>query len=221
MKILRAAATLMVVSAVSVSPGAVAEAADAHAAEGAAADSHRGEALARLRQLVKSEPTIREVQRDAVRFYQLEPERIRSLMRSARVKALLPEVDAGIDGTLGHSFNDTHDALYPTFTYKQRDVGSSDQLVWHVHAAWDLSRALFNAEQLDVVTLNSLQETLVREVTTLYFARHRTMAALLLSPPQDDEELYDQQQRLQEMTATVDAFTGGRFAARAWSGESP
>jgi hypothetical protein len=214
MQMLRAAAMLVVVFAVWLSPWAIAD-----GAESAAAESHHAEALARLRQLVKSEPTIREVQRAAVRYYQLEPERIRSLMHSARVKAFLPEIDAGVDGTLGHSFNDTHDALYPTFPYKQRDVGSSDQLVWHVRAVWDLSRAVFNPEQLDVVTLNSLQETLVREVTTLYFARHRTMAALVLSPPQDDEELYDQQQRLQEMTATVDAFTGGQFAARAWNGE--
>jgi hypothetical protein len=181
--------------------------------------SRKPEELARLRQLVKSEPTIREVQNAALRYYQLEPERIRSLAKSARVKALLPEIDTGVDGTIGHSYSDTHDALYPTFPYKERNLGSNDQMVWHVRAVWDLSRAVFNAEQLDVETLNSLQETLIREVTTLYFARRRTMAALVMSPPADDEELYDEQQRLQEMTATIDAFTGGQFAARAWSGE--
>jgi hypothetical protein len=218
------AKTLVFVFAISVLPSAVAAAAEGNKAEGNKAESNKpdpskAEALARLRQLVKSEPTIRDVQKAALHYYQLEPERIRGLMHSARVKAFLPEVDAGVDGTAGHSFTDTHDALYPTFAYKERDVGTSDQLVWHVHAVWDLSRAVFNPEQLDVLTLNSLQETLIRELTTLYFARRRTMAALVLSPPQDDEELYDQQQRLQEMTATVDAFTGGRFAAHAWSGE--
>ena len=177
------------------------------------------EGLLRLRQVVKREPTIREVQAAALRYYRLEPERIRSLSASARVKALLPEVDAGVDSTVGHTFNNTQDALYPTFPYKERDAGSNDQMVWHVRAVWDLSRALFNPEQLDVETLNSLQETLIREVTTLYFARRRTMAALLLSPPQGDEDLYDEQQRLQEMTSTIDAFTGGQFAARAWNGE--
>jgi hypothetical protein len=175
--------------------------------------------LARLRQLVKSEPTIHDVQRAALRYYHLEPERIRGLVTSARVKALLPEIDAGIDSTVGHTFNNTQDALYPTFPYKERDAGSSDQMVWHVHAVWDFSRALFNPEQLDIETLNSLQETLIREVTTIYFARRRTMAALVMSPPQDDEELFDEQQRLQEMAATLDAFTGGNFAARAWNGE--
>jgi hypothetical protein len=184
-----------------------------------AESSGKHEALLRLRQLVKREPTIREVQTAALRYYQLEPERIRGLTTSARVKALLPEVDAGVDSTVGHTFNNTQDALYPTFPYKQRDAGSNDQMVWHVRAVWDLSRALFNPEQLDVKTLNSLQETLIREVTTLYFGRRRTMAALLMSPPQDDEELYDEQQRLQEMTSTIDAFTGGHFAACAWNGE--
>jgi hypothetical protein len=185
----------------------------------AAGTGHKPEELSRLRQLVQSEPTIREVQSAVLRYYRLEPQRIRSLVSSARVKALLPQVDAGVDSTVGHSFTNMQDALYPTFPYKERDAGSNDQMVWHVHAVWDFSRALFNPEQLDIETLNSLQETLIREVTTLYFARRRTMAALVMSPPQDDEELYDQQQRLAEMTATLDAFTGGQFAARAWNGE--
>jgi hypothetical protein len=209
MRMLRAAAAVVAISALSGPLWAA----------GNAEPVRKYEELSRLRQLVKREPTIREVQAAALRYYQLEPERIRSLTSSARVKALFPEIDAGVDGTLGHSFNDTHDALYPSFPYKQRDVGSNDQLVWHVRAVWDLSRALFNPEQLDILTLNSLQETLIREVTTLYFARRRTMAALVMSPPQDDEDLYDEQQRLQEMTATIDAFTGGHFAAQAWNGE--
>jgi hypothetical protein len=189
----------------------------ARAADGEHA--RKSEELARLRQLVKGEPTIREVQAAALRYYQLEPEHIRSLTRSGGVKALIPEGDAGVDSTVGHSFNDLHDALYPTLAYKERNQGSNDQMVWHVRAVWDLSRAVFNPEQLDIQTLNSLQETLVREVTTIYFARRRIMAALILSPPQEDEDLYDQQQRLEEMTATIDSFTGGQFAARAWNGE--
>ena len=77
--------TFVLAAAVALVPSARA------AAEGQpAAAAHHGEALARLRQLVKSEPTIQEVQRAALRFYQLEPERIAGLMHAARVKALLP-----------------------------------------------------------------------------------------------------------------------------------
>jgi hypothetical protein len=191
--------------------------ADAHAAPGDKTQRHRG--MARLQELIKSELTIRDTQKAALKYYQLEPERIRALTTAAQVKGLLPEIDAGLDSTVGHTYNDTQDALFPMFPYKERNAGSSDQMVWHVRGVWDLSRLAFNPEQLDIKTLNSLQETLVREVTTLYFQRRRVMAGLMLSPPQDEEELYDAELRLQELTATIDAFTGGKFAATAWNGD--
>lgn len=176
-------------------------------------------ATARLREIVQAEPTIKEVQQAALAYYQLEPERIRSMATWARRKGLFPEIDGGVDGTLGHNFTNTQDALYPTFPYKERQAGTNDQLVWHVRGVWDLSRLAYNPEQLDIMTLNSLQETLIREVTTMYFSRRRALAGLILSPPQDEEELYYEQLRIEEMTATIDAFTGGKFAPKAWHGD--
>src|SRR4030095_16855490 len=99
----------------------------------------------------------------------------------------------------------------PTVPYKGGQAGPTDQTVCHVRGVWDLSRVVFNPEQLDIKTLGSLQETLVREATTMYFSRRRVLAGLILSPPEDDEDLYYEQLRLEEMTASIDAFTGGKF----------
>jgi hypothetical protein len=176
--------------------------------------------LARLREIIKREPTIQEVQRASLAHYQLEPERIDSMSTAARLKGLFPEIDAGFDSLLGHNFTDTQDALYPTLPFKERQAASNDQTIWHVRGVWDLSRVVFNPEQLDIKTLGSLQETLIREVTTMFFSRRRVLANLILSPPEDEEELYDEQLRLDEMTATIDAFTGGKFAGRAWQGDA-
>jgi len=176
--------------------------------------------FAQLQQVIKKEPGIREVQRATLTYYQLEPERIRSMSTAARIKGLFPEIDAGVDSLLGHNFSRTEDALFPTFPYKERQAASNDQFIWRVRGVWDLSRLVFNPEQLDVKTLNSLQETLVREVTVMYFSRRRVLANLILSPPEDDEDRFFEELRLEEMTATIDAFTGGKFADRAWSGET-
>jgi len=175
--------------------------------------------FAQLQQVMKKEPNIREVQRATLAYYQLEPERIRAMSTAARLKGLFPEIDAGVDSLLGHNFSSTQDALFPTFDFKERQAASNDQFIWRVRGVWDLSRLVFNPEQLDVKTLNSLQETLIREVTVMYFARRRVLANLFLSPPEDDEDRFFEELRLEEMTATIDAFTGGKFAERAWSGE--
>lgn len=175
--------------------------------------------FAQLQQVTKQEPNIREVQRATLAYYQLEPERIRAMSTAARIKGLFPEIDAGVDSLLGHNYSSTQDALFPTFDYKERQAASNDQFIWRVRGVWDLSRLVFNPEQLDVKTLNSLQETLIREVTVMFFSRRRVLANLILSPPEDEEDRFFEELRLEEMTATIDAFTGGKFADRAWSGE--
>jgi hypothetical protein len=195
---------------------ALAPARPAAAAEPAEKQARKRALLGRLHEIIKREPTVQEVQRAALAHYQLEPERIRSMSTAARLKGLFPEVDAGFDSTVGHNFSDMQDALYPTLPFKERQAASNDQTVWHVRGVWDLSRVVFNPEQLDIKTLGSLQESLIREVTTMYFSRRRVLAGLILSPPDDDEDLYYEQLRLDEMTATIDAFTGGKFAERAY-----
>jgi len=187
-------------------------------------------AFAKLREILKNEPTAKEVQAATLRFYKLEPERLESMASAARLKGLIPEFEAGMDNSVGHSYTNTRDGLYPTLSnldpignpegYKERVAGSSDQFLWRLRAVWSLDRLVFNAESLDVKSLGSLQENLVREVTTMYFARRRVISSLVLSPPDDEEELFYEQQRLEELTATLDALTGGMFAQRAWHPDS-
>src|SRR3954467_6659335 len=210
----------IVISLIAPGAAAIVVAQQADGADTVEKTARKRSQMTHLREIIKREPTIQEVQRAALAHYQLEPERIDSMSTAARLKGLLPEVDAGFDSLLGHNFTDTQDALYPTLPFKERQAATNDQTIWHVRGVWDLSRVVFNPEQLDIKTLGSLQETLVREVTTMFFSRRRVLANLILSPPDDEEDLYDEQLRLDEMTATIDAFTGGKFAGRAWQGDA-
>lgn len=209
----------IVISLIAAGAAAIVVAQQADGADTVEKTARKRSQMTHLREIIKREPTIQEVQRAALAHYQLEPERIDSMSTAARLKGLFPEVDAGFDSLLGHNFTDTQDALYPTLPFKERQAATNDQTIWHVRGVWDLSRVVFNPEQLDIKTLGSLQETLVREVTTMFFSRRRVLANLILSPPDDEEDLYDEQLRLDEMTATIDAFTGGKFAGRAWQGD--
>lgn len=186
-------------------------------------------AVKRLFQIIKAEPTIKEVQKAAVRHYELEPSRISGMARNARLKGLIPEVSASFSNELGNRYTNTKDGLFPILPsppenpnpsyYKERMSESSDQLSWSVSARFELDRLVFAAESLDAKSLTGLEENLVREVTTLFFSRRRILASLILSPPDDDEEFFYELMRLDEITATLDAFTGGMFGKKAWNWE--
>ena len=51
------------------------------------------------------------------------------------------------------------------------------------------------------------------EVTRLYFDRRRLQVEQLLSPPSDIKTQIKNELRLQELTASIDALTGGKFSA--------
>lgn len=186
-------------------------------------------AVKRLFQIIKAEPTIKQVQKAAQRHYELEPGRIHRMARNARLKGLIPNVSGSFSNELGNRFTNTKDGLFPILPsppdnpnpsyFKERVSETSDQLSWSVSASWDLDRLIFAAESLDAKSLIGLEENLVREVTTLFFSRRRILASLILSPPDDDEEFFYELMRLDEITATLDSFTGGMFSKKAWNWE--
>lgn len=185
--------------------------------------------LKRVYKVVKAEPTVKQVQSWALRYHDLNPDRVKALQRNARLKGLFPEVEAGIDNSVGNVFTNTRDGLFPILpnppenpnpdNFKERVSQNNDNLTWRVRAVWSLDKLVFNSESLDAMSLTSLQENLVREITTLYFARRRLIASLLLSPPDDELELFFEMTRLDELTATIDGLTGGKFADKTWSAE--
>lgn len=198
------------------------------------APPRNGAARAKLQEvlrLLRNEPSIEEVHRWALQHHALGSERIASLRRNARLKGLVPEVEAGFDQSLGNTSSNMRDGLYPTLpnppenpnpgSYKERVLGRNDQMTWRVRAVWSLDRLVFNSESLDVMSLVSLQETLVREVTTLYYTRRRLIAGLVVNPPEGDLDWFMEMARLDELTATLDGLTGGKFASRAWKAVPP
>jgi hypothetical protein len=182
--------------------------------------------MRKLFSIMKAEPTIKQVQHWAVSHYRLEPDRIHAMVRNARLKGLLPDVSVSVSNMVGNNFQNTKDGLYPVLPnpaenpnpnfFKERMTSANDEFTWSVSARWGLDRLVFSSEALDAKSLTSLEENLIREVTTLYFARRRVLASIVLSPPTEDEEYFFELVRLDELSATLDAFTGHKFAKQAW-----
>jgi len=77
---------------------------------------------------------------------------------------------------------------------------------------WDLPNLVFNPEVLDVGSLAILQESLLKEVTRLYYTRRRLQIDLILNPPNDPGTRISKELRIDELTSTLDAMTGELFS---------
>lgn len=170
---------------------------------------------AKLRALKLSferEPTVKEVQVQALRFFQVHPERVKMYRTGAMLKALVPDLEVAANAERGVNDRRMTDALYKAvYAIKESEDNSHSTYSLNLRAHWSLDRLVFNAEVLDVTSLVGVQEGLLREVTSLYFTRRRLMTFLKLNPPQDPGERITESIRLEEITANLDALTGGYF----------
>jgi hypothetical protein len=156
------------------------------------------------------EPSVQKVQDVAIRYYQVHPDRIRSLRRNAQLKALVPSISGEFSNTVNNSNRLMNDGLYPRLQtgWKESEGISSDSYGWRVQASWSLDRLVFNAEVLDVASLIGILDGVVREVTTIYYIRRRLQIDMILRPPQDLATRISQRIRIEELTGLLDAMTG-------------
>ena len=155
-----------------------------------------------LKELSSGEPTIHEVQEAALRYAEvIHPERIKILRRDARLKAFLPTVSLDYDKTItGYSGGDFY-------------VGPRD---WGLSLSWDVGDLVFNSQVrlIDGQTRLMLQtrDDILNEITRLYYERRKLQTEFILTPPETSEQKLTKTLRLEELTANIDALTGGYFS---------
>ena len=178
-----------------------------------------------LRMRFEQEPPVKDVQAAALRFFKVHPERVQSYRRGAAWKALMPNVELIFNNDFGTNDRYLYDYIYVNkiaspngrctdgtcWPAKDEETVKRMGISLGLRASWSLDRLIFNAETLDVSSLVGVQEGLLREITSLYFTRRRLMTALVLSPPQSPHEEITENLRLEEITANIDALTGGFF----------
>jgi hypothetical protein len=162
-----------------------------------------------------NEPTIRQVQVAAIEYYNVSPSTISSLRGKARRKALMPGLTVG-GSTYRTSYALTvNDIIYRAIGDARYEDSNNVYLGFNASLTWNLDRLVFNAEELDVMSLIGIQDGIQREVTTLYYVRRRLQIELMLSPPTTIAARVSAQLRLEELTGLLDAYTGGFFTKSA------
>ena len=170
------------------------------------------------------EPTVEATMDAAVEYAGLGSDRLNGLYRRAGGAKALPK-KLYYQMTYRDQDRDQPQEVYTyadnnasTWTqYKLTDYEQDTDYIQHrVHAEWDLSGLIYNSDQLRVVsTMNSAIKTrdqLLKAVTKAYFARRKLQVDATLNPPDDVAKKLDQELKIQELTATLDALTGGWFS---------
>ena len=162
-------------------------------------------------QLLKGEPNVRAVQEAALRYFRVNRDQVTSMRSRAGWKALLPVAEISGGYTRSKLDEDTinleFDANSPWIV---RGAGGTGYEV-RSKLSWNLPQLVFNAEELDVASLAGLIEGMLKETTRLYFMRRRLQIDMILTPANDLATLLTKRLRLEELTALLDAMTGGWF----------
>lgn len=171
-----------------------------------------------------NEPSAQQVQAWSSAYAQMSPDNVRKWLNQTKTFALLPILwvryrltqDAGqdfeyyaADGQIDTEgevlFNVLDDAL----------VRSENQYL--IQARWDLDELVMSTRRTTMIKENrnivKLRDKILTEVNRIYFERRRIQTEMLLSPKADLLGQTKDQLRVMELTANLDALTGGRFSA--------
>ena len=169
------------------------------------------------------EPSVRELQVWATEYASVQPEQVQRWLRSSRLFAALPELRFeyklrdGWDNDYAYYATDfvvdtPDEEVFPVLD----DAGIDQDLTITVKATWDLDKLIMSSEQIRVINeaqdVVKLRDKILVEATRLYFERRRLQVDMMLDPKRDLQGQIDSQLRLMELTANLDAVTGGRFS---------
>jgi hypothetical protein len=134
--------------------------------------------------------------------------------RAANLQALLPILKVTADLGVGR------DEALDRYQDKPDRWGADTDQGYGVglQAQWKLGALVFNADELKVYDMLSdravRREALLSTLVSLYFERRRLQLTAMLAPPEGASEIVSNRMRLGELTATIDALTGGLLSRR-------
>jgi competence ComEA-like helix-hairpin-helix protein len=162
------------------------------------------------------EPTIQQVQEWTQEYARTSPEMLQAWARASQSFALLPrlQVEYLLNDDLDRRF--AYESVGGDLQTRPTSIDELQGFRVFVRSQWDLSELVMSSDRIRVINeaqdAVKLRDRLLGQVTRLYFDRRRQQVQLLLDPPPDLRDRVDAHLRLLELTAGIDALTGGRFS---------
>ncbi|MDD4956196.1 MAG: hypothetical protein PHH49_00800 [Candidatus Omnitrophica bacterium] len=165
-------------------------------------------------------PDIKEVCRKAVEYADVSPSKIRKWRDALKWKGLFPRVSLSFSES-----SDDNKEIYTSATTSYVFEGPREtDNDWGVNFTWDLSELVWDASETSIDVRSKLmvqlRNDILDEVTRLYFERKRTIQLILdreraTGSRKERKDLGGARKdvhRVEELTAYIDAYTGGWFS---------
>jgi hypothetical protein len=158
------------------------------------------------------ELSINDVHQLAIDYAEVNPEKIANWRELARKKALMPALSVGLDREATDLFH------WNTGTSPDELQKGREYIDWDVSVSWNLADLVWSTDQTTIDSRSKLmvelREDILDEVTRLYFERRRIQTELIMDNFLDPRSKIDKETRIAELTALIDALTGGEFSKR-------
>lgn len=157
-------------------------------------------------------PPVRAVQAAAIRYAEVHPGKISRWRALARWRSLFPRLTLGLDRDRDETVVSSTTQGVTRFTVgPERRALSLD-----FGFTWDLADLVWNPEQTSIDARSrlmvQLRQEILEEVTRLYFERRRLASEFAAHPSEDPLLGSERTLRVEELTAQLDALTGGWFS---------
>lgn len=170
------------------------------------------EAARRLIDGFSDEPTVQQVQAQAVTYANMNPERVISWFTRVRQAAWLPKLDLGVDRALDRGLSVRERTGDPN-TFYTKDAANWE---FRAKAEWRLHELVFHPMELlaarESVRVAQLRDKVVQQVTESFFQRRRVQVELKLAQSQDATKMVELALEEQRLTAEIDGLTGAWFS---------
>lgn len=169
-----------------------------------------------------NEPEVATVQAMAMAYTKTNPDLVEGWLRASKSAYALPAVtltyNKDLDDYTTWSYLDLDgDGTVDNDEHQFNTARADDDDGFSVRLAWRLDKLVMSSERIRVINeaqdIVKLRDKVLDEVTRVYFDRRRLQVDQLLSPAGGLKEQIKNELRLQELTASIDALTGGGFSA--------
>ena len=164
--------------------------------------------IKQLKIVFDGEPSFRQLQQAAMKFAEVDPEKIRQWRSQARLKALVPKISLGIDNNRSNNYE-----IYTSATRDYVATGPDDiSEGFDVSVSWELGDMIWSDDQTNIDVRSrlttQLRNDILDDLRRAYYERKRLQFEIMASPPKDIKARFEKELRIQELTQAIDDLTG-------------